>query len=117
MAIKTTTWSPDTCDCIINYDWDSDLSEDQRIHNVSAIIKECSAHLGLTTQAHYNAVLQENYLKNFSVATVTELYPDAVVDWKFDDQRKLVLTVQSATQVDSVLLVQKLGPNVKINIV
>lgn len=32
MAHKTTRWQPDTCDCIIEYDWDDETTEDEREH-------------------------------------------------------------------------------------
>lgn len=32
MAIQTTRWSPDTCNCVILYQWDDALPDDQRVH-------------------------------------------------------------------------------------
>ena len=32
MAIKTTTWSPDTCDCVLHYSWDDEVPQDERVH-------------------------------------------------------------------------------------
>lgn len=29
---KVTTWSPDTCECTLHYEWDSDLSAEDRVH-------------------------------------------------------------------------------------
>lgn len=30
--LKTTTWRPSTCGCVLEYEWDTELSEDKRTH-------------------------------------------------------------------------------------
>jgi hypothetical protein len=44
MDDKITTWSPDTCGCIISYSWDSTLSEDERIHTPFCVGRPEDAH-------------------------------------------------------------------------
>lgn len=44
MAIRRTTWQPDTCGCILEYDWDDSLPVDQRVH-IPATAIACSLHL------------------------------------------------------------------------
>lgn len=64
MKINTTRWSPDTCKCVIEYDWDVDLPADQRIHTPSNIVKDCPEHSGLTVGNLYTKILDENQRKN-----------------------------------------------------
>lgn len=32
MPFRTTRWEPDTCDCVVEYDWDDAVSQDTRVH-------------------------------------------------------------------------------------
>jgi hypothetical protein len=45
MTINTTTWSPDTCGCTISYDWNTEQSENVRVHKNFRIVKVCDAHI------------------------------------------------------------------------
>ena len=51
MRMKITRWSPSTCKCVIDYEWDRDLSEDQRTHKFVSV-----QHCG---QDHPKAVVGE----------------------------------------------------------
>jgi hypothetical protein len=35
--IQTTTWHPDTCECVIEYTWDDQQKEDVRKHTFSKV--------------------------------------------------------------------------------
>jgi len=108
--IKKTTWSPDTCDCKIEYEWDSDVAEKDRTHSVSKILKVCDAHKNLVgDSAKYNQVLDENQRKNIVygkiIDNITDVVDEKLVDgktvkelkigvnygWSFDKDRNLVL--------------------------
>lgn len=77
-----TTWRPDTCDCVLHYEWDDTESAETRTHTpvrsvtrhdgIVEEIKVCKAHAGLTLGAaedvdpvyHYARVAAENQTKN-----------------------------------------------------
>jgi hypothetical protein len=63
--LKKTTWSPDTCSCVIDYTWDSRVSEDDRKHFFKDMISTCPAHKhvgdGLSI---FSIVVDENSRKN-----------------------------------------------------
>lgn len=71
--IHTTSWSPDTCNCIIEYTWDADTPEDGRIHTASKSVRKCSAHSSIAdlTQ-HFNTLMDENPRKNLTLQTALE---------------------------------------------
>lgn len=67
MTLNITRWSPDTCECVIDYEWDTDVSEEQRIHTAKTIVKKCDAHSTsdiLDKHDHFNTILGENRRKN-----------------------------------------------------
>ena len=64
MAIKTTRWKPDTCACVIDYEWDTTLSEADRVHTAVNVIP-CQVHAGLATpQQRYDTALLHCRRKN-----------------------------------------------------
>jgi hypothetical protein len=76
MAIRITTWKPDTCDCIIEQGIDDSLPEgSQVLFGVNSIFK-CVAHQNLATPtAHFNAVNDENPRKNHSLDEILQNAP------------------------------------------
>lgn len=64
--INTTRWSPDTCGCTVEYQWDTTTPEDQRVHTPINTVISCPAHsvVGLNVATHYNTLLSENTRKN-----------------------------------------------------
>jgi hypothetical protein len=58
--IKTTRHSPDTCGCVILYDWDTEHPEDTRIHTNYRFEKQCAEHMA--HQVHH--VVAEHNLIN-----------------------------------------------------
>lgn len=88
---KVTRWSPDTCDCVLEYEWDDSLPVENRVHTISKVVNACPHHGG-TPVSHFNTVVEENTRKNFAFAEIQKLKPDATPDnynWSFDEQRKL----------------------------
>ena len=73
MTIQITRWSPDTCDCVIDYSWDSTTSEDDRIHAHHQSIKTCTSHAGITGSDHHNIIVRENQSKNYMHAHAVRL--------------------------------------------
>ncbi len=81
MAIHTTQWSPDTCDCTFEYEWDDTSSENTRVHNFKAVTKECASHAhlkGNNKKDMYDSSLEENTRKN---GTIGELLDKAAADF------------------------------------
>lgn len=58
--LTVTRWSPDTCACVIEYEWDTETTEDNRIHKFHRVEK-CSEHSGVVEDNHvFLHVLKEN---------------------------------------------------------
>lgn len=79
MAIRTTRWSPDTCACVMEYDWDDTQSEDTRVHSFARIVSRCPVHTEIPAdEDSFNVVVGENKRKNDG--------------WRFGTIRRPVLT-------------------------
>ena len=44
MATKITRWQPDSCSCIVEYSWDDETSETDRVHTPTTIMA-CEQHI------------------------------------------------------------------------
>lgn len=108
-----TTWHPDTCDCVISYEWDDQDPEATRVHTAvdSKVCEVHKQHEGNHVNA-MAAVMDENTRKNLILASILETFPhvrDNVEqdptkppaykfkaghqpEWHFDENRKLVVT-------------------------
>lgn len=65
MTIQTTRWSPDTCGCVIEFQWDDTVAPELRTHTHKSTIKACSAHTAQKDiNTHFPTVLEENQRKN-----------------------------------------------------
>lgn len=93
--IKTTRWSPDTCSCSVNIDWDT-ANPNVQTHT---IVEPCSAH----KNNDGGDIVAENQMKNKAIqiaaqnsaalATLTDdgkIIPDLKkLSFSFDSNRKL----------------------------
>lgn len=61
--IQTTRWYPDTCSCVIEYQWDDTVDPAARTHTVSNVLSACKGHPG-TPQQTFSAALATNQAKN-----------------------------------------------------
>ena len=62
---KITRWSPDSCGCVVEYEWDTDTSENDRMHTYRASINTCSFHTAHHGKKQHLVVLdQETQLKS-----------------------------------------------------
>jgi hypothetical protein len=78
MAKHVTRWTPDTCECEIDLEWDDAAPADQRQH-VAVRSKGCRAHAGAGGHAARAAVVtEENQRKNRAVAAILERRTDLV---------------------------------------
>ena len=82
MVINTNTWTPDTCDCEIQYTWDDAQPEVTRVHSTSFVNKSCNFHKNLlpNTAVTYSCILDENNKKNKSLQTALENAPNQLAD-------------------------------------
>jgi len=58
--IRTTRWYPDTCDCIVEYQWDDDVPEAEREHRISRMVAQCAEHPGDDLMAVFAAIVATN---------------------------------------------------------
>ncbi len=88
MKKEVTRWSPDTCDCVLVYGWDSD--DISKEHTFLRAEKLCAHHKDLASKDAYDKVLDENRRKNraFKVAKDVGIEPDDFT-FSFDGSRKL----------------------------
>ena len=75
--LQITRWSPDTCSCIIDYEWDRDLPAISRVHTGKNIVKDCPDHSGLVEpKDFYDTILDENQRKNYTRQEIIEALSD-----------------------------------------
>lgn len=73
-----TRWSPDTCQCIIEYNDNITLSR---------VIQACAAHQGGTEVTVFNTVMEENPRKNHSLKEILDNAPASMIDIGGDGTR------------------------------
>jgi hypothetical protein len=68
--IRTTTWRPDTCGCVLSYAWDDAVPDDQRVHTPESLTP-CAEHAGVRDVNDGHAIVTaENQSKNVAVSAV-----------------------------------------------
>ena len=88
--LRVTRWSPDTCGCVYEYEWDDSVPQEQRTHTLKKAIKLCEHHK--TRIKPYDDVVSENTGKNIVFGEAQKIKPELTVDdytWSFDKDRKL----------------------------
>ncbi|MDO8568377.1 MAG: hypothetical protein Q7R57_06655 [Dehalococcoidales bacterium] len=74
MTKQVTRWSPDTCECVIDFEWDDADSPEARQHTHKTSIKTCPAHSQHHGKPeHFTVVTEENQLKNHTLVTAAQL--------------------------------------------
>jgi hypothetical protein len=91
---KITRWKPDTCECVIEYSWDTEVPQDLREHVLSTM-QSCPLHAGMVAVDAYQVVLGENQLKNQVTGEVMEqlAIPVERVTFSYTAARRLQLTI------------------------
>jgi hypothetical protein len=92
MTIKTTRFSPDTCQCVLEYEWDDTLSETNRTHTLSNYVSKCPAHSGLSDANGWNTVFEENPRKNIARQLCLDNGPTSLYN-TIDGSRQLKNTI------------------------
>lgn len=83
--MKITKWSPDTCKCEIDYEWDESVLQGQRVHIINKMVRICDAHAVYTDKKQcFNAIVKENQKKNNVLGYVLENFP-VLVENKMDE--------------------------------
>lgn len=96
MALRVTRWSPDTCGCILEYEWDDSQDENIRTHNFKRSIKACPEHATLAGKPLYDQVLSENTRKNIVFDEIQKAHPQVILEnylWFFDKGRVLQVSL------------------------
>ena len=99
MTVKTTRWRPDTCDCILEYEWDDSLPNDQIVITYKNTVSQCSFHANLNgnnKKDTYDAVNEENKRKN---GTITELITRLQSDFGEADPQTGSITLKRGINV------------------
>lgn len=98
--IRTTTWRPDTCECVLEYSWDDATSEASRAHSLVKVVSFCPAHILLAGVGLYNAVVSENQQKNrtydIAAALLVSITPESWL-WYYDSARVLQVVIPNLT--------------------
>lgn len=90
--LRVTRWSPDTCGCIVEYEWDDTKPASERTHSFKNAIKLCEYHKALSGTKAYDEVSSENTRKNQAFGLVKQIKPELELEdytWSFDAKRKL----------------------------
>lgn len=99
MAMKVTRWSPDTCGCQLEYEWDDAVAPESRKHSFKGVVQRCAEHAGTPqTSELYDAVVDENTRKNYTVGDIGDALSWATeqslerINWAFDGSRVLQIS-------------------------
>jgi hypothetical protein len=101
MTIKVTQWSPDTCGCIFEYEWDDALTSG-RVHNLTRVIRRGpeSAHALIGDAPLFARIVEENGRKNITAGLADSIRSGVSVEgfsWSFDSSRILTVTITGLT--------------------
>lgn len=101
---RITQWRPDTCSCIIDYEWDDLEPQETRQHIISAVHQKCEAHADLDPGEVFSVVTDENQMKNRTFAAICEVMGKRSEEmleettFSFDAERKLSFDVKGMTR-------------------
>jgi len=93
---QVTRWSPDTCSCVLDFEWDDE--EPEGSHTIKAVVNRCGSHQAGPDKDIFNEVLSENTRKNKVFGLAQQLLPAVEVDdydWHFDTKRVLEVKVKN----------------------
>jgi hypothetical protein len=77
------TWSPDTCGCVLHYEWDDEATPEARIHTAvddftdvsgnKRVTQRCPEHAEIASHHEvHEHVVKENQTKNFFLKHILE---------------------------------------------
>ena len=109
-------WSPDTCGCQIEFEFDDELPAETRTHTAKRIIKKCEVHSTsdiMDRHDHYDTVLKENQTKNIVHGHFLETFPEHTEDVTDTQNNSTHLMLPSGK--NRVLHVSFVGANIPQN--
>ena len=113
--LKVTRWSPDTCGCILEYEWDDTKNESERTHTLKNIIKKCPAHHD--EPIVFNTVLDENKRKNTAFHTIlSEIagIPETQLNARIEEEADTFLKTQFNISLVEARLEPMLVDNIRL---
>ena len=106
-----TRWSPDTCGCVIVYEWDDEIPVDQIVTTFKRAESVCEAHKN-APEDKFVVVLEENQRKNNVFSESKKINPDLKPDdfnYRFDENRKLIVSATGIEKSHESALEAKVG--------
>ncbi|GAH87731.1 unnamed protein product [marine sediment metagenome] len=106
---QITRWSPDTCSCVLDIEWDDTEPESSRTHTIKAVVSRCGSHQAGSDEGIFKAVLSENTRKNRVFGLAQQALPGVTLedyDWSFDAERVLEVKFANMTPAQKVQLQQ-----------
>ena len=101
---QVTRWRPDTCGCVLEYEWEDTEDLDTRTVTHKKTVVTCSAHARLKDQGLYDAVHSENTRKNITFGLLIEdLTEEEKAEayykykWRFDQNRVLIIDFEGTS--------------------
>jgi hypothetical protein len=81
MTTRYVTWSPDTCNCVLQYSWDDTLDLNTQNFPVTEVFNKCSNHSSLATDDDiYSSIKDENTRKNRALQYILDNGPASLYD-------------------------------------
>ncbi len=95
MTIKTTTWSPDTCNCTLRYKWDD--TDPQADVQIDVVNKSCQYHSNLLPNipVTFSCIMDENRKKNNTLQYALETAPSKLADQFTDENGTISLQIKN----------------------
>jgi hypothetical protein len=72
MGAHRNKWSPDTCGCVVEFEFDDALPEDKRTHALHTVHQKCKAHESLPDEKVWAVLHVENIRKNHAVGAAID---------------------------------------------
>lgn len=90
--IRSTIWKPDTCKCVVEYNWDDSVELTPETTTVKNAIHKCEYHNHiLDNELWLDTLFAENQNKNRVINALIEKFPDKNFNFIYDNNRKLII--------------------------
>lgn len=91
-------WSPDTCDCCLQFVFDDDLPQEQRTHVFFAKLKPCTKHPNLTGTTLFDTAVGESQRVQKLLA---ELKTSIQSLSTLDDEKSIIRSIRNWAGLDT----------------
>ena len=109
---NVTRWYPDTCGCVIDFEWDTDNPNDTPVGKT--VVKACEYHPLEDAVSHHSTIIQENQGKNKALKIIADnlasyaklndngsTTPDlSKLSFSFNKDRNIVITAKNINEDD-----------------